>query len=108
MNKYILLLSSVLLSACTQVSTIGTTEQPKTIYINDQQQRINTIECQDFDDWYLDGFRVGKTYPSYKQKLLNYRINFCEQKITEQQKQFFMQNWLKGFEVGLKPNYKGK
>lgn len=109
MKKYTSVFICLLLSACSsQIATREKNDQSKTIYLNEQQQRINTIECQDFDDWYLDGFRVGKTFPSYKQKLLDYRINFCDQKLTEQQKQRFIQNWLNAFDIGSKSGHKGK
>lgn len=40
-------------------------------------KRINTTECNDADDWYLDGFRVGKSFHSQKTEMLQQRMHFA-------------------------------
>lgn len=76
--KFSLILSGILLVACSNTNKVGLSEQRKIFNINQQNKRINTAECQDIDDWYLDGFRIGKSFPEYKQKMLQQRIEFCE------------------------------
>lgn len=66
-------------------------------------QRINTTECRDADDWYLDGFRVGRSFYSQKAQMLQQRMNFCR---LTQLPHAFKQNWERGFAIGAKGNNK--
>lgn len=64
-------------------------------YVNDHSRRLNTAECQDADDWYLDGYRVAKTHGAYGQNLLNQRLHYCQSQgfATASLKN----QWLQGF-----------
>ncbi|QLB21453.1 hypothetical protein A6B43_07925 [Vespertiliibacter pulmonis] len=66
-------------------------------------RRINTTECQDSDDWYLDGYRVGKSFTQQKTQMLQNRMNFCH---ISQLPNHFKQNWERGFTVGNHENGK--
>ncbi|MDH2997923.1 hypothetical protein A1D22_01070 [Pasteurellaceae bacterium LFhippo2] len=64
------------------------------------EKRINTTECNDSDDWYLDGYRVGKSFKAHKQKMFEERVTYCNygNKLPKQ----FKTNWETGFKVGTK------
>lgn len=66
-------------------------------------KRINTTECKNSDDWYLDGFRVGKSFHSQKTEMLQQRMHFCQ---LSQLPQSYKQNWERGFAVGAKGNHR--
>lgn len=70
---------------------------PKPVQTTVSNRRINTTECKDADDWYLDGYRVGKSFSSQKEQMLQQRMNFC--KIPHLSAQF-QQNWERGFAIG--------
>ena len=70
--------------------------------INKHDQRINTIDCKDLDDWYLDGYRVGKSFRNDKQTVLAYRLNYCQQKFQKSVDESFTAYWERGFAVGEK------
>lgn len=95
--KFSLILSSILLVACSNTNKVGLSEQRKTFNINQQNKRINTAECQDIDDWYLDGFRIGKSFPEYKQKMLQQRIEFCENFTAMKVSNTLINSWENGF-----------
>ena len=63
--------------------------------INGREKRLNTADCSDLDDWYLDGYRVARTYAAYYQTLLAQRVQFCRsQGIVGSH---FQAQWLQGF-----------
>ena len=70
-------------------------------------KRINTTECQDSDDWYLDGYRVGKSFSTQKTQMLHQRIGYCQLSLKTLPKQFKL-NWERGFTVGNHKNGKIK
>ncbi|WP_077418085.1 hypothetical protein [Rodentibacter rarus] len=73
-------------------------------YVNSSTKRLNTADCYDTDDWYLDGFRVGKTFSAYQQSLLQQRINYCQQygSISSELKSA----WMQGYKKGVPPQKK--
>lgn len=90
MMKKLMLASMILaLSACVQHST----RSP--ISVNQYEKRLNTIVCHDVDDWYLDGYRVGKDYAKYSQSQLNQRIQYCDGMTSTQRSA-----WFDGFSSG--------
>lgn len=62
-------------------------------------KRINTTECKDADDWYLDGYRVGKSFSAQKTEMLQQRANYCRYTVNKLPSQF-KRNWEKGFTIG--------
>ncbi|OOF46506.1 hypothetical protein BKK51_02195 [Rodentibacter trehalosifermentans] len=76
--------------------------------VNSSAKRLNTADCQDVDDWYLDGFRVGKTFSAYQQSLLQQRINYCQQYggVSNGLKLAWLQGYKKGVPVQKKQSKK--
>ncbi|VEI45921.1 Uncharacterised protein [Actinobacillus equuli] len=62
--------------------------------------RINTTQCKDADDWYLDGYRVGYSFTAQKEAMYQQRVNYCKGMLSNANQ--FQQNWEKGFKVGVK------
>ncbi|MDG4948519.1 hypothetical protein NYR72_08270 [Actinobacillus equuli subsp. haemolyticus] len=62
--------------------------------------RINTTQCKDADDWYLDGYRVGYSFTAQKETMYQQRVNYCKGMLSNANQ--FQQNWEKGFKVGVK------
>lgn len=62
--------------------------------------RINTTQCKDADDWYLDGYRVGSSFTAQKETMYQQRVNYCKGTLSNANQ--FQQNWEKGFKVGVK------
>ena len=62
---------------------------------------LNTAACHDKDDWYLDGYRVGKDFQAQSQSQLNKRINFCGRRIPEE----LRTAWFNGFDAILTYDY---
>ena len=60
-----------LLSACTQGYYV---KHRSPISVSKHVKRLNTTVCHDKDDWYLDGYRVGKDFQAQSQSQLNKRI----------------------------------
>ncbi|OOF83135.1 hypothetical protein BKG93_10610 [Rodentibacter ratti] len=79
-------------------------------YVNASTKRLNTADCNDADDWYLDGFRVGKTFSAYQQSLLQQRINYCQQYggVSNGLKSAWMQGYKKGAPVQKQSKKKRK
>ncbi|WP_077581550.1 hypothetical protein [Rodentibacter caecimuris] len=77
-------------------------------YVNASTKRLNTADCNDVDDWYLDGFRVGKTFSAYQQSLLQQRISYCQQYggVSNGLKSAWMQGYKKGAPVQKKQGKK--
>ncbi|ACE61254.1 hypothetical protein ACQP4Q_02985 [Actinobacillus pleuropneumoniae] len=63
-------------------------------------ERINTTQCKDADDWYLDGYRVGRSFASQKAVMYQQRVSYCKGMLSHADQ--FQQNWEKGFKVGVK------
>lgn len=59
-------------------------------------KRINTTACNDADDWYLDGYRVGKSFPSQRKIMYQQRANYCKNNIPAR----FKTNWESGYQMG--------
>lgn len=72
----------------TQTATVVTT----------QHKRINTTACNDLDDWYLDGFRVGKSFRSQRNSMFQQRVAYCKGSGPIG----YQKNWERGFQVGIK------
>lgn len=89
MKKMILGIMLVTLTACVHYSA----RSP--ISVNKYEKRLNTAVCHDKDDWYLDGYRVGKDFPEYSQNQLNQRIQFCGRATSAQRNA-----WFDGFNAG--------
>ncbi|OOS01569.1 hypothetical protein B0186_03225 [Canicola haemoglobinophilus] len=79
------------------MNKINSSEKRTMFNVNQQNKRINTAECQDIDDWYLDGFRIGKSFPEYKQKMLQQRIAFCENFTAMKVSNTLINSWEDGF-----------
>lgn len=95
MKKIILTIIILTLTACVQ--TQGRLSSRSPISVNGHIKRLNTIVCQDIDDWYLDGYRVGKDFPTYRENQLSQRIQFCGNTTSAQR-----EAWDKGYSVGYK------
>ena len=61
-------------------------------------QRIDTTQCNDLDDWYLDGFRVGKSFRSQKTEMFQKRIQYCQGKLPNAHRTY----WENGYQIGVK------
>lgn len=64
-------------------------------------KRINTTACKDSDDWYLDGYRVGKSFRAQKNQMLQQRSQYCGYNVNSLPSQYHS-NWERGFKVGSK------
>ena len=82
-----------LLSACTQGYYV---KHRSPISVTKHVKRLNTTACHDKDDWYLDGYRVGKDFQAQSQSQLNKRINFCGRRVPEE----LRTAWFNGFDAG--------
>lgn len=89
MKKVMLGSMILVLTACVQYSARSA------LSVNQYEKRLNTIACHDRDDWYLDGYRVGKDFPEYSQSQLAQRVQFCGS-LSQAQRS----TWLDGFEAG--------
>ncbi|OOF38488.1 MULTISPECIES: hypothetical protein [Rodentibacter] len=96
MKKLILSIIILTLTACVQTQEeILSSRSP--ISVNGHIKRLNTIACQDIDDWYLDGYRVGKDFSTYRENQLSQRIQFCGGTTSAQR-----EAWDKGYSAGYK------
>ncbi|QLB18806.1 hypothetical protein [Mannheimia granulomatis] len=64
-------------------------------------KRINTTACKDSDDWYLDGYRVGKSFQTQKLRMLQQRSEYCGYNVKQLPAQY-RSNWDRGFLIGTK------
>lgn len=64
-------------------------------------KRINTTACKDSDDWYLDGYRVGKSFRAQKNQMLEQRSRYCGYNVKELPSHYY-HNWDRGFRIGIK------
>lgn len=77
------------------------TATPKVVNTTVQTKRINTTDCKDSDDWYLDGYRVGKSFRTQKEQMLQQRSQYCGYSVKQLPAQH-RNNWERGFRVGTK------
>ena len=86
------------LVSCSQSEHAGRHGKSSPFDINGVSKRLNTADCQDVDDWYLDGFRVGKTFNPYHQKLFQQRVSYCQQygEVSDKVKLSWMDGYKKG------------
>ncbi|WP_150538635.1 hypothetical protein [Actinobacillus vicugnae] len=85
----------------TAVTYTQTQKQPKTaVKSTAKHRRINTTQCHDADDWYLDGYRVGYSFTNQKESMYQQRVSYCKGILSNANQ--FQQNWEKGFKVGVK------
>lgn len=63
-------------------------------------KRLNTAQCTEPDDWYLDGYRVGKSFTAQKNAMYAQRVNYCRGQISNVHQ--YRQNWESGFRYGKK------
>ncbi|OOF62750.1 hypothetical protein [Rodentibacter pneumotropicus] len=105
MKKIILSIIILTLTACVQ--TQGALSSRSPISVNGHIKRLNTIACQDTDDWYLDGYRVGKDFSTYRENQLNQRIQFCGE-ATSTQRKAWGDGYLVGYKKVAKQNKKSK
>lgn len=75
----------------TQKTTMATTSVTN--------RRINTTQCTDSDDWYLDGYRVGRSFSAQKTQMLQQRMSYCQ---LSQLPTHFKNNWERGYAVGYR------
>lgn len=78
----------------------NSTKTVKTTRTVTKNGRIDTTQCTDADDWYLDGYRVGKSFTAQKAAMYQQRLNSCQGKLAQPHQ--FQQNWEKGFNIGAK------
>ncbi|AHG86510.1 hypothetical protein F544_12820 [Bibersteinia trehalosi USDA-ARS-USMARC-190] len=64
-------------------------------------KRINTTQCRDSDDWYIDGYRVGKSFANQQQQMYQQRLNYCGYTAASLPTHF-KQNWQRGFHQGIR------
>lgn len=63
----------------------------------EQPKRIETQECDDADDWYLDGYRVATSYSAQKSAMYQRRLALCgytENSLPNQ----FSAEWERGYQ----------
>ncbi|MGC6407509.1 hypothetical protein ACNO7M_02695 [Bisgaard Taxon 45] len=77
-------------------------EAGKAFRVTEEIQRMNTMACQDNDDWYLDGYRVGKSFREHQQKMLGQRTAYCEEQTGKAVPDQFRHSWNSGYQQGLK------
>ncbi|MBS6026883.1 Uncharacterised protein [Haemophilus pittmaniae] len=82
----------VLFAVATSLSQSADAKKIQPFSINQYEKRLNTANCQDKDDWYLDGFKIAQDYPEYADKLLSQREDYCRY-VTES----LRQAWYNGF-----------
>ncbi|HGO5856393.1 Uncharacterised protein [Mannheimia haemolytica] len=77
--------------------------QNKTKIVNQTvvNKRINTTACKDSDDWYLDGYRVGKSFRTQKNQMLQQRSQYCGYNVKDLPSHYY-HNWERGFRIGIK------
>ncbi|HDR1101262.1 hypothetical protein [Pasteurella multocida] len=106
MNWKAVLIFSVLgsLVSCTSYSehAVQRIEAGKSFAVTGNTKRINTMACQDNDDWYLDGYRVGKSFREHQQKMLSQRTAYCEEQTGKAVPDKFRHSWNSGYQQGLK------
>lgn len=64
-----------------------------------ETKRIDTTQCHDNDDWYLDGYRVGKSFKSQKQAMFTQRVVACGYQ-PQSLPAAYQQQWQRGFNIG--------
>ncbi|OOS00579.1 hypothetical protein B0187_01355 [Haemophilus paracuniculus] len=105
MFKFVfLMVTSALLLGCSSATSQVSTAQKHNPIIDTatQTKRINTTQCLDADDWYLDGFRVGKSFKAQKTAMYAQRVKFCQPTLKKGALKQFKQHWENGYRVGIK------
>lgn len=62
-------------------------------------KRINTTQCTDLDDWYLDGYRVGRSFANQKTQMLQQRMRYCQLTALPPH---VKNHWERGFAIGYR------
>lgn len=98
-----LLACAIGLTGCvtTQQQGAGVAKGHSPVVTNLHHKRINTTECNDADDWYLDGYRVGKSFALQKTEMFQQRVNYCRY-TANKLPNAFKRNWEKGYAIGNK------
>ena len=95
------ILFSFLLSACGTANLDTVLEVPNTTTENMVTTvRLNTAQCSEPDDWYLDGYRVGKSFRYQKEAMYQQRVNYCRNTLSHTHQD--QQQWENGFKYGIK------
>lgn len=98
LGKSIIILSGFfVITGCSSFSD----KYQKNIANNIITKRINTTQCKDVDDWYLDGYRVGISFHTEKQKMLQQRSAYCGYTLSSLPVKY-RKIWEQGFGVGIK------
>ncbi|MGQ0286268.1 hypothetical protein ACT2CV_03540 [Pasteurellaceae bacterium 22721_9_1] len=102
LNIVIFTASFSMLAACSSSysSTADESLKPYSVY-GSATKRINTTQCKDVDDWYLDGYRVGKSFNQQKQQQLEQRVHFCKTTVAQLSAEL-KKSWDQGFAIGYK------
>lgn len=98
-------LITLVMAGCVQSSSSTSyqrIEARKPFNVTSSEKRINTVECLDNDDWYLDGYRVGKSFREHKQKLLSQRKAYCEEQTKQPVPNRFLISWENAYKRGSK------
>ncbi|QLB13610.1 hypothetical protein EV697_10554 [Bisgaardia hudsonensis] len=96
---FMIMLVGVTLIACSAPHK-QTNKERKVFHITNNQLRFNIAECNDIDDWYLDGYRTGKSYSQYKEKMFSQRRNYCEESTGKKINKKFQKSWENGYKKG--------
>jgi hypothetical protein len=90
MKKWLLIALSL-----TAVTSTSNAEERKPIKI-DGSVRLETAECNDKDDWYLDGYGVMRKEPAKAKEFLQKRLEICKNRTMSDVPQEFIEEWYKG------------
>lgn len=93
MKKWLL----IALSLTAAASTLNA-EERKPIKI-DGSVRLETAECNDKDDWYLDGYGVMRKEPAKAKEFLQKRLEICKNRTMSDVPKEFIEEWHKGAEA---------
>lgn len=93
MKKWLLIALSL-----TAVTSTLNAEERKPIKI-DGSVRLETAECNDKDDWYLDGYGVMRKEPAKAKEFLQKRLEICKNRTMSDVPQEFIEEWHKGAEA---------
>lgn len=96
MKKMITIFFALLLTACS-APTAKKMKKPLTKRI-----QVTASQCAEYDDWYLDGYRTGKTFRTEKTEMLNARLTHCEKLLKKRTPANFKENWEAGYQSGVK------
>ncbi|MGC7560663.1 hypothetical protein [Pasteurella sp. PK-2025] len=77
-------------------------EVGKPFAVTGNTKRINTVSCHDHDDWYLDGYRVGKSFREHHKKMLSQRTTYCQEQSGKTISPHLLASWQNGYQQGVK------